>query len=316
MVTINDPREIRIQRVYNAPVAVVWDAWNDPEQVGQWWGPRGFTLTSHSKDLRPGGHWSYTMHGPDGTDYENTTIYHEVEVHKKLVYDHGGHKDRPPLFRVTALFSEENGKTTLVVTMRLPTAEEAEKTRKFIKAAGGNATWDRLAEYLAETTQSTPIFVINRTLAATPQKLFDAWIDPDQLAKWLPPPGFAMTIGPADVRVGGKSSFKMSDGESMLYGEFEYREIARPDKLVYIQRFCDEHGQLGRHPALPDFPDALLTTVNFVAEDEAMTRMTLVCEPYGAATASQLAVFEQIRASMTGGWTASFDKLELAIWEC
>ena len=38
-------------------------------------GARGFTLTTHSKDLRPGGHWTYTMHGPDGIDYENKTIY-------------------------------------------------------------------------------------------------------------------------------------------------------------------------------------------------------------------------------------------------
>ena len=44
-----------ITRVYDAPVEAVWDAWTDPEQVAQWWGPRGFTLTTHSKDLRPGG---------------------------------------------------------------------------------------------------------------------------------------------------------------------------------------------------------------------------------------------------------------------
>src|SRR5215831_4923428 len=95
--------EIRITRIYDAPIKTVWDAWTDPTQVGRWWGPRGFTLTTHSKDLRPGGHWHYTMHGPDGRDYENTAQYFEVVEHAKLVYDHGGHKDRPPLFRVTVL---------------------------------------------------------------------------------------------------------------------------------------------------------------------------------------------------------------------
>ena len=64
--------------------------WTDPEQVAQWWGPRGFTLTTHSKDIRPGGHWDYTMHGPDGVNYPNQTKYHEVEECSKLVYDHGG----------------------------------------------------------------------------------------------------------------------------------------------------------------------------------------------------------------------------------
>ena len=66
MAAKNKSNSINIIRIYDAPVEAVWDAWTDPEQVAQWWGPRGFTLTTHSKDLRPGGHWAYTMHGPDG----------------------------------------------------------------------------------------------------------------------------------------------------------------------------------------------------------------------------------------------------------
>lgn len=76
------------------------------------------------------------MHGPDGVDYPNKTWYHEVEKHKKLVYDHGGSDDRPPMFRVTVLFSSVDGKTTMDMTMTLPTAEEAEQTRNFVKQAG------------------------------------------------------------------------------------------------------------------------------------------------------------------------------------
>ena len=64
-------------------------------------------------------HWHYTMHGPDGIDYPNKTLYHEVETHSKLVYDHGGNDDRPPLFRVTVLFSETGGKTKMDMTMTL-----------------------------------------------------------------------------------------------------------------------------------------------------------------------------------------------------
>lgn len=310
MVAKNNSNEIQIVRIYDAPVQVVWEAWNDPEQVAKWWGPRGFTLTTHSKDLRPGGLWCYTMHGPDGTDYENKTLYHEVEVCKKLVYDHGGNDDRPPLFRVTATFTEANGKTTLEMTMRLATAEEAEKTRKFIKAAGGNATWDRLAEYLDESIRHKSTFVIHRTFEASPERLFDLWIQPDALTSWLPPPGFSMTIQPADVRAGGKSFFKMTNGDDTLYGTLEYREIDRPNRLVYVQRFCDEHGQPGRHPGLPVFPEALLMTVQFTAEDESTTRVSLVSEPLGATSVPELETFVQLRTSMTQGWGASFDKLE------
>jgi len=167
------PNEIHISREYDAPVSVVWDAFTDPEQVAKWWGPRGFTLTTHSKDLRPGGTWNYTMHGPDGVDYPNITLYHEVEECRKLVYDHGSTEDRPPLFRVTVLFSESNGKTTMEMSMALDTAEQAEATRRFIKEAGGNATWDRLAELLDEMLRGKSSFVIKRSFAAPIDRVFD-----------------------------------------------------------------------------------------------------------------------------------------------
>ena len=187
MVAKNKSNEIRIIREYDAPVEAVWDAWTDPEQVAQWWGPRGFTITTHSKDLRPGGHWSYTMHGPDGVDYPNTTQYFEVEKHAKLVYDHGASDDRPPMFRVTVLFSEANGKTRMEMTMALPTPEAAEETRKFIKKAGGESTWDRLAEYLEKESTGKDAFVINRVFDAPLGRMFEMWTDPKQFSQWLPP---------------------------------------------------------------------------------------------------------------------------------
>lgn len=310
MVAKNNPNEIRLIRTYDAPAQVVWDAWNEPDQVAQWWGPRGFTITTHHKDLRVGGSWHYTMHGPDGVDYVNTTIYHEVEECKKLVYDHGGHADRPPLFHVTVLFSEANGQTTMEMTMRLSTAEEAERIRKMIKAASGNSTWDRLAEYLDETKRHKSSFVINRSFAARPEQLFDMWTKPDQLTQWLPPPDFEMSILSAEIRVGGICWFKMSSTDAMLHGKLEYLDISPPERLVYVQRFCDERGDLSRHPGLPLFPDALLMTVQFVPEDEVNTRVTVVCEPFGDTSPDEVAVFLQTRSSMTGGWNASFDKLE------
>ena len=160
MVARNKSNELHLTRIYDAPVAVVWDAWTDPKQVAQWWGPRGFTLTTHSKDLRPGGTWVYTMHGPDGVDYPNKTVYHEVEKHVKLVYDHGGSDDRPPMFRVMVLFSDVGDKTKMDMTMTLPTPEAAEETRHFIKKAGGDSTWDRLAEYLEKESSGKEKFVI------------------------------------------------------------------------------------------------------------------------------------------------------------
>jgi hypothetical protein len=140
--------EIHLVRFYDAPVRTVWEAWTDPEKAAHWWGPRGFTIATHSKDLRVGGHWRYTMHGPDGVDYPNNATYYEVEDCAKLVYDHGAIEGKPALFHVTVLFSEDNGKTKMEMTMALPTKEAALQTAAFIKKANGNSTWDRLGEYL------------------------------------------------------------------------------------------------------------------------------------------------------------------------
>ena len=118
MVAKNKSNEIRIMRVYDAPVEAVWDAWTDPEQVAKWWGPRGFTLTTHSKDFR-GRHlalydaWSGRRRLPQQDPLSG-------DHPAKLVYDHGGNDERKPLFRVTVVFSEVGG-TKLDMTMRLST---------------------------------------------------------------------------------------------------------------------------------------------------------------------------------------------------
>ena len=274
-------------------------------------GGRGFTLTTHSKDLRPGGHWSYTMHGPDGTDYENTTLYYEVEKHAKLIYDHGGHKDRPPLFRVTALFSETGGKTKLQMTMTLPTPEAAEEIRKFIKKASGESTWDRLAEFVEKQQTGKEKFVINRAFDVPLDVMFEMWSKPEHLAKWLPPTGFHMEFVRADLRPGGSGFYFMSGpGGMKMYGHIEYQEIQKRSRLVYTQQFCDEQERVSRHPMSPTWPETMLTTVELAAEGPERTRVTVTWEPVGAVTREELETFINARAGMTQGWTGSFDKLE------
>ena len=303
--------ELHLARVYDAPVAAVWDAWTDPAQAAKWWGPRGFTITTHSKDLRPGGHWAYTMHGPDGTDYPNKAIYFEVEPQRKLVYDHGGSDDRPPLFRVTVLFEEIDGQTHMDMTMSFATPEVAREMVKFIKQAGGNATWDRLAEYLEEESTGKQKFVINRTFDAPRDVLFDMWTKPEHFTRWLTPAGFEMKLDRADVRPGGSAFYSMwNDSGLKMHGRLEYQQINLPHRIVYTQQSCDEHESIIRHPLAPIWPETLLITVELAEEGPDATRVTLTWEPYGQATPEEIAAFVKERPGMTQGWTGSFDKLE------
>ncbi len=311
MAAKNKSNEINITRIYDAPVKAVWDAWTDPAQVAQWWGPRGFTLTTHSKDLRTGGSWAYTMHGPDGTDYPNKTIYLEVEKHAKLVYDHGGNDDRPPLFRVTVLFSEPaKGKTQMDMTMTLPTPEAAEQTRHFIKKAGGDSTWDRLAEYLGKEDTGKEKFVINRTFDAPIELMYKMWTDPAHFSKWIAPKGFDLKYIKADLRPGGKTVSVMEGEKFKMHGCAEYIEMQEPTRIVYRQQFCDENGNITRHPFAPTWPETMQTTVLLTPEGSDRTRVTLTWEVYGPATSEEIDTFVKGKGGMTQGWTGSFDKLE------
>ena len=311
MAAENKSNEIRITRVYDAPVTAVWDAWTDPAQAAQWWGPRGFTITTHSKDLRPGGTWRYTMHGPDGVDYPNTTRYLEVERHAKLVYDHGGSDDKPPMFRVTVLFSEIDGKTRMEMSMALPTPEAAAETRKFIKKAGGNGTWDRLAEYLEKQSSGKERFVINRSFDAPLEVMFEMWTNPKHFSQWLAPTGFTMEFIRSDIKPGGSTFYFMTNGGNVkMYGRASYLEIEKPDRLTYTQQFCDAQENVTRHPMSPLWPETMLTTVLLSAEGADQTRVTVSSEPYGPTSREELEMFIQAKGGMTQGWSGSFDKLE------
>lgn len=310
MAAKNNTNEITITRMYDAPVKAVWDAWTDPKQAAKWWGPRGFTITTHSKDLRAGGSWNYTMHGPDGVDYPNITKYFEVEPQKKLVYDHGGNENQPPMFRVTVFFNEIKGKTKMEMTMSFPTVNAAVECRKFIKAAGGNGTWDRLAEYVEKEKNGKEIFVINRTFEAPLKTMFQMWTDPKHFSKWLPPTGFEMKFLEADIRPGGKTRYMMSGGTIKMYGRAEYLKIEPDNLIVYTQQFCDENGNVSRHPGAPLWPETMLTTVQLTEESPEETLVTVTWEPYGKYTSEELAEFIKEKPGMTIGWSGSFDKLE------
>jgi uncharacterized protein YndB with AHSA1/START domain len=137
-------RDVVNQRVIGAPRQKVFRAFSDPQLLATWWGPNGFTNTIHEFDLRPGGKWRLTMHGPNGVDYENESVFREVVAPDRVVFMHLEPVHR---FEMTMNFEERSGQTALTWRMRFETAEECAKVRPFIEAAN-EQNFDRLAECL------------------------------------------------------------------------------------------------------------------------------------------------------------------------
>jgi uncharacterized protein YndB with AHSA1/START domain len=107
----------------------VFQAWTDPNYLAKWWGPEGFTNTFHEYDLRPGGKWSFVMHGPDKRDFPNECIFVKIEKPDFISWDHLS----KPVFQVQASFEEvTSGRTKVTFRMIFKNAEEANSLRTFI----------------------------------------------------------------------------------------------------------------------------------------------------------------------------------------
>ncbi|PHV10091.1 SRPBCC family protein [Chitinimonas sp. BJB300] len=91
MTTFSTSREIP------ASVEQVFAAISNPERLAQWWGPAGFTNTFNVCEFKTGGHWSFTMHGPDGKNYPNDSVFAEIVSPSKIIIQHISE----PKFRLT-----------------------------------------------------------------------------------------------------------------------------------------------------------------------------------------------------------------------
>lgn len=308
-------KEMIVTRVVDAPLEMVWNAWVDPRQVVKWWGPKGFSTTIHEMNVKPGGVWRHTMHGPNGVDYPNESRFVEVVKHVKIVYDHIGAKagDSGAQFRSTWTFEDLGSKTKITLSNLFATAEAFQHVVKTYDAVeGGKQTLGRLAEQVER--HSPKEFVITRTFNAPRELVFQAWTEPERFAKWFGPKGVTVKRAKQDLRPGGSLHTCMvtPDGHEM-WGKMVYREIAAPEKLVYINSFSDEKGGLTRHPMSPTWPLEMLTTV--ILKDVAgKTEITLTWAPINASE-EEKATFIGGMAGMTGGWTGTFDQLDAYLAE-
>lgn len=152
--------DLVITRIFDAPRALVWKAWTDPQHTMRWWGPKGFTSPTCKIDLRVSGKYLFCMKAPDGKEYWSTGEYREiVPIERVVCTDHfsdergniipastyGLGEDWPDELVVTVTFEDVGGKTKLTLRHAgIPAGNMKEMT-----GAGWNESLDKLAESLA-----------------------------------------------------------------------------------------------------------------------------------------------------------------------
>jgi uncharacterized protein YndB with AHSA1/START domain len=137
-------REIVNTRILNVSPEEVFKAWADPQHLARWWGPKSFTNTFQQFDMKPGGKWCFIMHGPDAADYQNESVFVEIERPRKIVLNHIS----APKFRATVTYEDIGGKTKAIFRQLFETAAECDKIRKCAPEAN-EQNFDRLAAVLA-----------------------------------------------------------------------------------------------------------------------------------------------------------------------
>lgn len=146
-------REIVLSRVIAAPRERVFQAWTDPRQIVQWFGPAGFTVESLECDIRPGGRWRFVFTGPDGRRWDNRMVFLRVEAPGLIEFEHGSDKDDDPArFHVTVtLDAQGDGKTVLTLRQLHPTKAQRDAGIGFGAVELGYQTLDKLARHLGAT---------------------------------------------------------------------------------------------------------------------------------------------------------------------
>ncbi len=165
-----EKNDFTITRVFDAPRDLVWKAHTEAAHLAKWWGPKGFKMLACNIDLRPGGLFHYGMESPDGHKMWGKFVYREIQPQDKLVFvvsfsDENGGTTRHPMSEGwplevlnTATFTEQDGKTTMIIKGHPVNASKDEETIFFSAFEGMNqgfkGTYDQFEEYITSIVRS------------------------------------------------------------------------------------------------------------------------------------------------------------------
>jgi uncharacterized protein YndB with AHSA1/START domain len=150
-ITTPSEREIAMTRVFDAPRHLVFEAYTKPELVKRWLGVRnGWTLDVCEIDLRVGGRYRYVWRGANGQEMGMGGVFLEIEPPARIVSTEAFDNPWYPGEAVgTVLLVEQDGKTTLTLSVLYQSQEARDGILQTPMAEGVGESFDKLAEVLA-----------------------------------------------------------------------------------------------------------------------------------------------------------------------
>jgi uncharacterized protein YndB with AHSA1/START domain len=150
-VTTPSDREIQLTRLFDAPRHLVFEAMSKPEHITKWWGclAEGYSVPVCEVDLRPGGRWRYVNRTPKGELVAFYGVYREIASPERMVFTEIFEPFPDAESVVTAVLTEENGKTRLTLTALYPSLDVRDMVLKTGMERGAAISYDRLEEVVA-----------------------------------------------------------------------------------------------------------------------------------------------------------------------
>lgn len=142
-------RTLTLERTFDAPIELVWEAWTQPEHVAQWWAPEGMELEVFEHDFREGGKWKYGMEMPDGTEFISEGVY-SVIVELEKIFSSANFRPMTEGVEIQALFEENGDKTNFTFNCIHPTVEYCKQQEKMGFYNGWASVFERLNGFLQE----------------------------------------------------------------------------------------------------------------------------------------------------------------------
>lgn len=160
--TINRPeKKLGVDRVFNAPLPLVWKAWTSSNLLDQWWAPKPWKAKTRFLDFREGGSWLYCMHGPDGeqhwsrADFENILPHERFSATDYFIDAEGNRLLDMPDMHWTVLFLQEPSGTHVQVQISFPSLKDMDTIVAMGFKEGFASAHDNLDNVLSQQPSNT-----------------------------------------------------------------------------------------------------------------------------------------------------------------